>query len=80
MSQTIILPEVNAYTIGQLIYFFEMTTAYAGELLDIDAFNQPGVEESKIASYAVLGNQNEKYLKKAQEMKNRPEDRKEYVL
>ena len=80
MSQTIILPEVNANTIGQLIYFFEMTTAYAGELLDIDAFNQPGVEESKIASYAVLGNQNEKYLKKAQEMKNRPEGRKEYVL
>ena len=37
-----------------------------GELLDIDAFNQPGVEESKIASYAVLGNQNEKYLKKAE--------------
>ena len=50
MCQTIILPEVNAHTIGQLIYFFEMATAYAGELLDIDAFNQPCVEDSKIAS------------------------------
>ena len=60
MSQAITLPEVNAYTLGQLIYFYEMTTAYVGELLDIDAFNQPGVEESKIASYAVLGNTSER--------------------
>ena len=80
MSQTITLPEVNAHTIGQLIYFFELTTAYAGELLDIDAFNQPGVEESKIASYAVLGNQDAKYLAKANEMKGRPAGRKEYML
>ena len=80
MSQTITLPEVNAYTLGQLMFFFEMATAYLGELLDIDAFNQPGVEESKIASYAVLGNQSEKYVSKAEEMKSRPESRKEYVL
>lgn len=80
MSQTIVLPEVNAYTIGQLIFFFEMATAYAGELLDIDAFNQPGVEESKIASYAVLGNTGEKYVKKAEEMKGRPVGKKEYTL
>ncbi|MDD3411625.1 MAG: glucose-6-phosphate isomerase, partial [Eubacteriales bacterium] len=52
MSQTITLPEVNAYTLGQLICFFEMATAYEGELLDVDAFNQPGVEGSKLASYA----------------------------
>ena len=57
-----------------------MATAYAGELLDIDAFNQPGVEESKIASYAVLGNTSEKYMKKAEEMKGRPASRKEYTL
>ncbi len=80
MNQTIILPEVSAYTLGQLLYFFEMTTAYAGELLDIDAFNQPGVEESKIASYAVLGNPSDKYVKKAQEMKGRPEAQKKYLL
>lgn len=80
MSQTITLPEVNAHTIGQLLYFFEMATAYAGELLDIDAFNQPGVEESKIASYAVLGNTSEKYLKKAQEMKERPAANPDYIL
>ncbi|MDD3411318.1 MAG: glucose-6-phosphate isomerase, partial [Eubacteriales bacterium] len=70
----------NAYTLGQLICFFEMATAYEGELLDVDAFNQPGVEGSKLASYAVLGNQSEKYLKKAEEMKGRPEMRDQYIL
>ncbi|HNW87438.1 MAG TPA: glucose-6-phosphate isomerase [Candidatus Limiplasma sp.] len=80
MSQTVVLPEVNAYTLGQLIYFFEMATAYAGELLDVDAFNQPGVEGSKLASYAVLGNTSEKYVKKAAEMKGRPDLLKKYVL
>ena len=80
MSQTITLPEVNAHAIGQLMYFFQMATAYAGELLDIDAFNQPGVEESKIASYAVLGNENEKYAKKRREMTGRPGAKKEYIL
>lgn len=80
MNQTIILPGVNAHTIGQLLFFFELCTAYAGELLDIDAFNQPGVEESKIASYAVLGNEGEKYLKKRDEMKNRPAGKEKYVL
>ncbi len=80
MNQTILLPEVNANTIGQLLFFFQMATAYAGELLDIDAFNQPGVEESKIASYAVLGNENEKYAKKRGEMTGRPAAKTEYIL
>ena len=80
MSQTITLPQVNAYTIGQLIFFLELATAYAGELLNIDAFNQPGVEESKLASYAVLGNESEKYLKKREEMSHRAERKPEYIL
>ena len=80
MSQTITLPVVNAQTIGHLIYFFELATAYAGELLNIDAFNQPGVDESKIASYAVLGNESEKYAKKREEMTHRAERKEQYIL
>ncbi len=80
MSQTITLPCVNAHTIGQLIFFFELATAYEGELLNIDAFNQPGVEESKVASYAVLGNEAEKYQAKQKEMAARPERSKKYIL
>ena len=80
LTQTITLPVVSAQTIGQLIYFFEMATAYAGELLNIDAFNQPGVEESKIASYAVLGNTSEKYAAKREEMQHKPAEKKEYIF
>jgi len=52
---TITLSEVNAYTIGALLHFFEMATAYAGELLGIDAYDQPGVEEGKQATFALMG-------------------------
>lgn len=79
-SQKITLPTVNANTIGQLMYFFELATAYAGELLGIDAFDQPGVEQSKIASYAVLGNKEEKYVKAAEEMSKQTLPFAEYVM
>ena len=55
MNKTILLPEVNAETIGQLIMFFELATAYAGEMLGINAYDQPGVEEGKNMTYALLG-------------------------
>ena len=80
MSQTITLPEVNANTVGQLIYFFELVTAYSGALLNINTFNQPGVEESKIAAYAVMGYESDIHTAKREEMKNRPEPKAEYVL
>jgi glucose-6-phosphate isomerase len=57
-----------------------MVTAYLGELLDIDAYNQPGVEESKIAAYAMLGNTEEKYQNKYKEMVSAPKGLKKYLL
>lgn len=54
-SMTLTLPEINAFTLGQLFMIFEMQTAIAGELLDINAFDQPGVEAGKVATYALLG-------------------------
>ena len=80
MSQTITLPAVNAHTVGQLLYFFELVTAYTGALLNIDTFNQPGVEESKVAAYAVLGYESEKHNAKREEMKNKPADKAAYIL
>lgn len=53
-NYTIYLPEVNAFTIGQLLTLFMIQTAYTGAMLDIDTFNQPGVEEGKKATYALL--------------------------
>ena len=55
MNMTITIPSITPQTIGQLIYFFEVATAYAGELLSINAFDQPGVEEGKNATYAMFG-------------------------
>ncbi len=55
MNMTIILPHVNEFVIGQLFYMLEVATAFAGELLNINAFNQPGVEEAKNLTYGVFG-------------------------
>lgn len=54
-SGTIVLPELSEYSIGQLICFFELACVYLAELLDINAFDQPGVEEGKKNMYALLG-------------------------
>ena len=48
-------PVVNAFTLGQFYYLMEMQTAIAGELYNINAFDQPGVEGGKIATYALMG-------------------------
>ncbi len=67
---TITLPEVSAYTIGALLHFFEMATAFAGEMLDIDAFDQPGVEEGKKATFALMGKAG--FEQKKAELDSRP--------
>jgi glucose-6-phosphate isomerase len=52
---TIIMPQISAYAWGELIFFFEMATAFEGELLNINAFDQPGVEGYKNYMYYKLG-------------------------
>lgn len=55
MSFTIYLPEVTEATVGELLAYYMYQTAFAGALLNIDTFNQPGVEEGKKATFAMLG-------------------------
>lgn len=43
----ITFPVINEYTIGEFIYFYEIQTAFSGELYNINAYDQPGVEEGK---------------------------------
>ena len=52
---TITLPKVNGYYVAQLLYMFEIQTAIAGELYNINTFNQPGVEQAKSYTYALMG-------------------------
>ena len=54
-SLTITVPRADAFSIGGLLYMLEMAVAIAGELYNIDAFDQPGVELSKKATYALMG-------------------------
>lgn len=75
---TITLPEVNEYTVGALLYFFEMATAYAGEMLNINAFDQPGVEEGKKATFALMGKAG--FEAKKAELDGRPEKDKDWIL
>lgn len=78
MNKTIIMPEVNEFTLGQLIQLLEMQTAFAGELLGIDAFDQPGVEEGKNATYALLGK--EGYSEKLAELNSAAGKDPKYIV
>ncbi len=51
----IILPRVNAHTIGQLLYMLEVETAMAGRLYHVQTFDQPGVEEGKRIARRLMG-------------------------
>ncbi|MFA6384390.1 MAG: glucose-6-phosphate isomerase [Candidatus Omnitrophota bacterium] len=51
----IVMPMLCAFSWGELIFFFEMATAFEGELLNINAFDQPGVEGYKNYMYYKLG-------------------------
>ncbi|HLV09950.1 MAG TPA: glucose-6-phosphate isomerase [Halanaerobiales bacterium] len=55
LNNTIKLPVINEFTTGQLLYMLELETAFVGELFNINAFNQPGVELGKHYTYGVFG-------------------------
>ena len=45
---TITLTSVNEGNIGSLIFYYELLTSLVGELIDVDTYDQPGVEAGKI--------------------------------
>ncbi len=48
------IPKMNEYYLGQLIYFFEFSCALSGYVLDVNPFDQPGVEDYKNNMFALL--------------------------
>ncbi len=48
------LPELNAYYLGQVMYFFEKACGISGYILGVNPFNQPGVEAYKKNMFALL--------------------------
>jgi glucose-6-phosphate isomerase len=49
------IPEINEQHLGEMIFFFEMSCALGGYLMDINPFNQPGVEAYKQQMFKLLG-------------------------
>ena len=78
LNRTITLPEVNAFTVGQLLFFYEMETAFVGEMLNINTYNQPGVEGGKNATYALLGRKG--YETTKAEMESAKEKNPDYII
>ena len=51
----IVMPMLDEYYIGQLLYFFEKGCGISGYVLGVNPFNQPGVEDYKRNMFALLG-------------------------
>ena len=49
------IPDMSAYTLGHLIYFFEIAVGLSGYLNGVNPFDQPGVEAYKKNMFALLG-------------------------
>ena len=45
---SIIIPKADAENIGSLIFYYELLTSLVGELIDVNTYDQPGVEAAKI--------------------------------
>lgn len=54
-TMTLSIEKVDEYNLAQLLYMLEVQTAIAGELYNINTFNQPGVEQAKNYTYALMG-------------------------
>ncbi len=75
---TLSLDSLDEYHLGSLIYLLQLCTAYEGALLNVNAYNQPGVEGGKDATYALFGRNG--YESKAEEMNNAPQDSAEFIV
>jgi glucose-6-phosphate isomerase len=54
-SATIVCPRVRGFTLGQLVYLLEIEAVVMADLLAVDPFTQPGLEEGKQLTYGLMG-------------------------
>jgi glucose-6-phosphate isomerase len=67
---TVVFDRVNAYTVGQFIYLYEVTTSLAGALFGINPYDQPAVELGKEATFALMGRAGDEYEELAQQIRS----------
>ncbi|MHC4324834.1 MAG: glucose-6-phosphate isomerase, partial [Planctomycetota bacterium] len=75
---TLLFDKVDAYTVGQFIYLFEVTTSFAGALFNINTYDQPAVELGKEATFALMGK--EGYGDLTQEIKSKTEIDNDFLV
>jgi len=75
---SIIVPEINELTLGQIFFMLEVQTAFSGFLYNIDPFNQPGVEMGKQFAYGLLGRKG--FENKKAEIENRKKKNEKYII
>ena len=68
-NMRVMIDRLDEYNLGQLIYFFEKACGISGLLLQVNPFNQPGVEAYKKNMFALLGKPG--YEKETEAIKNR---------
>lgn len=75
---TLRMPEITPFYMGQLFMLLEKVIPILGKLYDVNAFDQPGVEESKEYARAKMGKQGKKYEEKRKEIEfySNPHNRK----
>lgn len=69
---------VSPENVGAFFHLISAATAFAGGLLNINAFDQPGVEEGKIATYALMGRRG--YEQKKKEIEESQKNRSEFLI
>jgi glucose-6-phosphate isomerase len=72
---TLHLGRVDEWHVGGFMMLLELATAYAGQLYEVDAFNQPGVELGKQFAYAMLGRPGAEDARREWETLPRPDPR-----
>jgi glucose-6-phosphate isomerase len=77
-SLNVQIPEVNAFTLGQIFYMFELATLAEGYLQTVNPLDQPGVEEYKKFMFGNLGRPD--MAKYREEFEARPERLAELVV
>jgi len=54
-NMVLTIPKFDSYTFGYLVYFFEKACAMSAYMIEVNPFNQPGVEAYKKNMFALLG-------------------------
>ncbi|MDN5341690.1 MULTISPECIES: glucose-6-phosphate isomerase [Oceanotoga] len=77
-NMKVIFPAINPYNIGQFFFAYEFQTAVMGKLLNINTYDQPGVELGKKVTYALMGRKGYENMEK--EVMSKLEGKKQVIL